>query len=558
MASLVLSAVINLLFLTTPLYMMQIFDRVLSGRREETLVLLTVIAVFAYIAYGFLDWARNQLMAGAGTWVERQLAGPTLMAALNSTVQGSAISGQGLRDLTQVRNLISGRSLFPLLDFPWSLIFFAILWMLDYRLGIYALACTFILVALAVAGEMIARRAHRRGTDKQALVNRWADQAIAQADAIKAMGMQDNLLKRHKNLMDQTHQENRWASGLMEAFAATARAARQISQLGIMALAAWLLLQGDLSPGVVIGASIILSRALAPVDILISSWQQFITGINAYGRLCSLLEAYENRQGTTEPPEPMARLAVINLHKRNPLLANSFLLQGINLNLSQSEVVGIIGPSGSGKTTLCRLLAGITRPDIGEIRLDAAKLEHWPGSRLGRYIGYLPQDVGLPPATVAETIARLSPEPDLEQVYTAARNADAHDLIMSLPNGYDTLVGAGGVALSGGQRQRVGLARALFGDPVLLVLDEPDAHLDNNGIQALANAITKVKARGAITVVVSHRPQFMQLMDTILLLSEGKMADCGARDTVLPKLLRNAPPKESQNAPQTVVAGGVG
>jgi ATP-binding cassette, subfamily C, type I secretion system permease/ATPase len=534
-----LSAGINILSLTSSIYMMQLFDRVMTGRHEETLVLLTAIALAAYVAFGFLDWSRNQIMSRAGAWAERQLAGATIVAGLRMTLVGQPVGAQGIRDLAQVRQVVGGRALFAFLDLPWALIFFAILFALNIWLGIYAMISAAIIAGLAIIGERSARALQRRNGDRQAEVGRWVDQAVGQAEAVHALGMRSNLLARHRSKMIESHGEGEQTAARIESFAAAARAARQIAQLGIMALAAFLLLQGKLSPGLVIAGSILLARALSPIDILISSWQQIVGGWAAYSRLRILLEAADGSDAArTEPPAPDAELTVVGVHKRLPDSVSGYLLRNIGFSLTGGQALGVLGDSGSGKTSLCRVLTGISVPEIGEIRLAGARLDQWPPDGLGVHLGYLPQDVGLPPATVAETIARLAPTPDMDEVYRAAEAADAHALIMRLPQGYDTPIGAGGVPLSGGQRQRIGLARALFGDPVLLVLDEPDAHLDAEGSRALARTVDSAKARGAIVVLVSHRLVMLRSVDQIIVLKEGRVADLGPRDEVLSKLRR--------------------
>ena len=533
--ALFLSAGTNILMLTSPLYMMQIFDRVLTGRHEETLVMLSLIAFGAYATYGLLDWARNQLMARAGSWFENALSETVIRAGLQSTLAGRPVGGQAIRDLGQVRSVIAGRALLPFFDLPWAVGFLLLLFALDPLMGGYALLSAFVLAILAVLGEWSARSANKRFQQSKAQTEQWASQAIDQAEVVVALGMQDNLLSRYKDKAASSCRDHLSALLRSEGFGAMARSGRQMAQVGIMALAAWLMLQGELSPGLVIGGALLLARALAPIDGFIGSWQQLVQGRAALARLKAVLDGY-NEAVLSEPPAPRAALVLNNLHKRAPGQASGFLLQGIGLQLDAGEALGVMGPSGAGKTTLCRLLAGVMIPEIGEVRLDGARLDQWPAGRLGPYIGYLPQEVGLPPATIAETISRLAPQPDLEAVYAAAKLADAHEMILGLPKGYDTPVGVGGVSLSGGQKQRVGLARALYGNPVLVVLDEPDAHLDTEGGRALFDAITHLKQRGVTVILTSHRPVVLKAVDKVMVMADGKVSRLGPRDEVLLEL----------------------
>ena len=534
--ALTLSAGVNLLMLTSPLFMMQVFDRVMTGRQVETLYLLTAIAVFAYLAYGGMDWARNQMMARAGAWAERQLAGEVIRASLAGNLTGRALGAQGIRDLSQFRDMIAGRALFPFLDLPWALIFFLILFLMNVWLGLYALVSAIVIASIAIVGEWMSRKPIKERSNLQAKTNYWVDQSVNQSEVIQALGMEGNLVKRHDSQMREAHDKGRLATTYTDAFGSIARSVRQIAQLGIMALATWLLLQGELSPGIVIAGSILLGRALAPIDTMISSWHPLVNGWAAYRRLDAILENYIPTTIKSEPPAPKPRLQVENLHRRLPESKSGYLLQQVTFELESGLAVGIMGPSGSGKTSLSRLLVGVGRPDLGEIRLDGARLDQWNPDRLGMYLGYLPQDIGLPSATVAETIARLDLEPDLEKVFAAAHAANAHEMILKLPLGYDTPIGSSGIPLSGGQRQRIGLARALYGDPVLIVLDEPDAHLDMEGVQALVNAIEETKKRGAMVVLVSHRPGMLRAVDQIIVLKEGRIASQGPRDEVITQL----------------------
>ncbi|MCG8434434.1 MAG: type I secretion system permease/ATPase, partial [Gammaproteobacteria bacterium] len=513
--------------LTAPLFMMQVFDRVLTGRQVETLFLLTVIALVAFLVYGGMDWARNQVMFRAGAWFEKQLAGDVIVSGLSGSLKGAPIGAQGLRDLNRVRDMIAGRALFPFLDLPWGCLFFLILFAMHVWLGVYAVISAVIILVIAITGEWFSRQPIRNRSDMQVKTNQWVDQAINQSEAIHALGMRANLIDRYRQQMLASHKTGCLASIYTDSFGSAARTVRQVAQLGIMALAAWLLLLGEITPGIVVAGAILLARALAPFDILIASWYPLVNGWAAFRRLEAVLRENQSNASGTEPPAPTARLTVQNVHKALTGKRQGYLLKSLEFSLEAGQAVGIMGPSGAGKTSLAQTLVGLLPPDLGDVRLDGACLDQWSPDSLGRYLGYLPQDVGLPPATVAETIARLETTPDMEMVFAAAKAAGAHEMILRMPDGYDTKIGSDGLRLSGGQRQRIGLARALFGDPVLIVLDEPDAHLDMEGVQALVNAIQQAKKRGAMVVLVSHRPGMLQAVDKIIVMKKGKIAEIG-------------------------------
>ena len=372
---------------------------------------------------------------------------------------------------------------------------------------------------------------------------RQADAAIDQAEAVTALGMRQALIGRWNGAR---HEASGLQVGVGERsvlVTAWAKALRQIVQVGILGLGAWLVLIGELTPGGMIAGSILLGRALAPIDQAISAWRTFMTVRLAWRRLDKLLADTPTEPPPLPLPKPEGRLVVSQLGYRAPGAdtADKFLLQGINFGLDAGDALGVIGPSGAGKSTLCRLLTGLHAPTLGDVRLDGASLEQWDIYKLGAHLGYLPQDVGLPPATVAETIARLG-EAEPEAVIGAAKLAQAHELILGLPKGYETPIGAGGVPLSGGQRQRVGLARALFGDPSLLILDEAAAHLDLEGETALQNAIKSLKERNATVILIAHRPSLVRHMDKLLVLQKGRMSQFGPRDEVLEKIAPAAVP----------------
>ncbi|MEO1197807.1 MAG: type I secretion system permease/ATPase [Pseudomonadota bacterium] len=537
------SAAVNLLMLVSPLFMMQVFDRVLSSGRVETLVLLGVIAVVAFICYGFMEWVRGRLMARLGAWLEDRLAQPTLMAGLRARLRGVPGTGQGVRDLQQVRGFLSSPGIFPFFDAPWVPIFIITLWILHPAIGIFATVTAVLLFALAIAGDLITRKPQAKVLEQTLAAQRQADAAIDQAEAVTALGMRPALVRRWNAVRHEASDEQIGVGERGTMVTAWAKALRQIVQVGILGLGAWLVLIGQLTPGGMIAGSILLGRALAPIDQAISAWRTFMTVRLAWRRLDKLLADTPTEPPPLPLPKPQGSLVVSQLGFRAPgaNAADKFLLQGVSFGLEPGDALGVIGPSGAGKSTLCRLITGLHAPTLGDVRLDGASLEQWDIDKLGVHLGYLPQDVGLPPATVAETIARLAEAPP-EAVIAAAQLAQAHDMILGLPKGYDTPIGAGGVPLSGGQRQRVGLARALFGEPSLVVLDEAAAHLDLEGETALQQAIRGLKERGATVILIAHRPSLVRHMDKLLVLQKGRMTQFGPRDEVLEKIAPAAVP----------------
>jgi PrtD family type I secretion system ABC transporter len=537
------SAAVNLLMLVSPLFMMQVFDRVLSSGHIETLLLLGLIAIVAFICFGFMEWVRGRLMARLGAWLEDKLAVPTLTAGLRARLRGVPGSGQGVRDLQQVRGFLGSPGIFPFFDAPWVPVFIVTLWLLNPIIGLFATIVAIILFGLAITGDLVTRKPQAKVLEQTLAAQRQADAAIDQAEAVTALGMRQALIGRWNGAR---HEASGLQVGVGERsvlVTAWAKALRQIVQVGILGLGAWLVLIGELTPGGMIAGSILLGRALAPIDQAISAWRTFMTVRLAWRRLDKLLADTPTEPPPLPLPKPEGRLVVSQLGYRAPGAdtADKFLLQGINFGLDAGDALGVIGPSGAGKSTLCRLLTGLHAPTLGDVRLDGASLEQWDIYKLGAHLGYLPQDVGLPPATVAETIARLG-EAEPEAVIGAAKLAQAHELILGLPKGYETPIGAGGVPLSGGQRQRVGLARALFGDPSLLILDEAAAHLDLEGETALQNAIKSLKERNATVILIAHRPSLVRHMDKLLVLQKGRMSQFGPRDEVLEKIAPAAVP----------------
>ncbi len=519
---------VNLLMLTLPLYMLQLFDRVIGGRSAETLLYLTLIAGAALLALGVLEAVRGRVMGTLGAWLEGRLGAPLLIASIRA---GASV--QPLRDLATLRGFLTGSAVFPIMDAPWTPLFIAVIFLLHPLLGWASLAGAVLLFALAVTNDLSQRRPTAGAQAFIVAGLREGDAAVRNADVVLAMGMAGNLAKRWEGTTGQALDHLVRAGNRGGALSALSKFLRLALQIGMLGAGAGLILQGELTPGGMIAGSVLLGRALAPVDQAIGSWKLAIAARAAYGRIRQSLAAAETGPGMPLP-RPQGALTAEGLAYVHPG-AGEPMLRGVDFRLAPGESLGVIGPSASGKTTLARLLVGNIRPGAGHLRLDGADLWRWDGDALGAHLGYLPQDVELFDATVRENIARMG-DGDADAVIAAAKRAGAHEMIIKLPQGYDTVIGEGGAVLSGGQRQRVALARVLYGAPSLVVLDEPNANLDLPGEAALIDTLDSLKRDGVTTVVIAHRPSILRHVDQVLVLREGRPPAIGPADEILSRI----------------------
>ena len=538
------SFVLNLLVMVSPLYSYQLFDRVLGSAHVETLVFLTLIAAFAFIILGWLDGLRSALLARIGTRFERQLAGTLVETGVNGAVLGAPVGGQALRDLSQIRAFIGGPSIGPLFDAPWAPVFIVVMFLLHWALGVTALISAFVLFGLALANEKMLRGPTTDANKLQVTAQRQAEGAIRSAETVRAMGMLPALLTRWRKDAEAALQGQEKSSDLSAIIGGSSKFVRIFVQSLVMGVGAYLLLHGELTSGGMIAGSMLLSRALAPVEQAISSWRQFISARQSYESIEKILTALPKRKDGLTLPPPSGQVQIDKLVFVAPN-SKTPIIKRVSFEIAGGEVLGVVGPSASGKSTLCRLLCGIYPPTDGAVRLDGADLGQWSPETLGPHLGYLPQVVDIFPGTVAENIARMGAV-DSEQVVTAAQLAGVHDMIVRLPQGYDTPIGDGGVPLSGGQRQRVGLARAVFGQPKLVVLDEPNSNLDADGEAALMGTINGLKALGTTVVLVAHRPQILADADRLLVMRDGEIALLGPRADVLARI---AGPRAADTTP---------
>ena len=547
------SAFANLLMLTGPIYMLQVYDRVLGSGSEETLVALSLLVVFLYGVMGILDYTRGRIMARVGARFQDDLDRRVFDAVVRkSAVAPDAKTNASLADLEAVQRMITSPVLMAAFDLPWTPIFFAGIFVFHAYLGYMALAGGAILVAIAIANQFLSRGAQARAAIAGQQAGSMADQIRTEAEMVQAMGMREAAFARWRKARVQTLEGQVKATDVGGTFTSMTKTIRLFLQSAMLGMGAYLVLQNEMTAGAMIAGSILLGRALAPVEMGLNQWPVVQRGMTGWSNLAELLGMVQPEAERTELPKPRAMLVAKNLTVVPPGEKQASL-KSISFQVQPGQAVGVIGPSGAGKSSLARTLTGVWRPAGGSVRLDGAALEHYGSETLGRHIGYLPQRVSLFDGTIAQNIARLSDAPDSAKVVAAAKTAAAHEMILELPDGYDTMIHAGQVRLSGGQMQRIGLARALYDEPVILVLDEPNSNLDNVGSQALNQAIRAMKEAGRSVLIMAHRPAAIQECDTLLVLDGGMRMAFGPKDDVLKGMVKNH--QEIAQAPAN--AGGV-
>lgn len=534
------SLFINLLMFVSPLYMLQVYDRVLTSRSNVTLLMITLVAMGLLVVYALLEMSRTQLLVRTGIKFDSLLSGNLFRTIFRGHLRnpGGAYS-QALRDMDTLREFLTGSGIIVFCDAPWVPVYIAVCFIFHPYLGLLALVGAILIFALALSNELATKNLLKKGSVLSVAANSYATSSLRNAEVIHAMGMLESIHQRWEDRHHQTLACQARASDSAGLILASSKFVRIGLQVGVLGMGAYLAVENIISPGMMIAASIIMGKALAPVEMAVSQWKGFIAARSAYERLQEIFVNLPPEPERMPLPNPKGILGVESITVvppggRRPVLGN------VSFALQPGEAVGIIGPSGAGKSSLARAVVGVWPIASGAVRLDGADLRHWDADRLGPHIGYLPQDVELFAGTVAENIARFG-EVDPEAVVMAAQKAGVHEMILQLPNGYDSPIGEGGQALSGGQRQRVALARALYGNPVLLVLDEPNASLDAEGEQALTQALFNAKNSGCTIVVVSHRTALLSIVDKLLVLSAGILQMFGPRDAVLERLQNPAP-----------------
>src|SRR5882672_9148999 len=533
------SLAMNLLLLAPPLYMLQVFDRVLTSRSGETLFVLTLAVALALVTMAALDVVRAYLLAALGAALDRRLGPKVLDGLLGDTARlGGREHANALRDVHSLRSFFSGSGILALFDAPWLPVFLLVIALFHPLMGALALAGALTMLTLAFVNERMTRIPLERSQAESRRAARFIDTSLRNAEVVNALGMLGAVTRRWVGLNEAALSEQTRATRSGAAISGLTKFARQFIQSAMLALGAYIVLDQQVTAGVMIAATILLGRALAPVEQLVAGWRALVEARAAWRRLGELFASRPEAAPATTLPAPLGRLAAENVvfgvrGVQRPLI------RGVSFSLAPGEALGIIGPSASGKSTLARLLIGVWRPTSGAVRLDGADVSIWPRESLGPHIGYMPQDVELFPGTIARNIARLD-EPDAAEVVRAAQRAHVHELILRLPQGYDTELGEAAGALSPGQRQRIALARALYGAPRLVVLDEPNANLDHDGEQALLAALHGLKEQGVTLVIIAHRPSLLGGVDKVLVLRDGAVEAFGPRTEILSKVVRRA------------------
>jgi ATP-binding cassette, subfamily C, bacterial PrsD len=550
----VMSCMINLLYLTGSLFMLEVYDRVLPSRSVPTLVGLIILASGLYVAQGILDLIRGRILGRVGTSLDEALNSRVfdIVVRLPLTVGGRNEGLQPLRDLDNVRGFLGSMGPGAFFDLPWLPFYLAICFAFHVLIGVTALIGAIILVTLTVMTEFLSRAPARQALGLAARRNDLAAASRRNAEVLVAMGMSGRLTRRWSEANQNYLDGNQRASDVSGGLGAAAKVMRMMLQSAVLAVGAYLVIHQEATAGIIIAGSILSARALAPVDLTIAHWKSFMAARQSWHRLNRLLESMPVRPTPTLLQNPSSRLSVEALGMVAPG-DQRVIVQDVTFALSAGNGLGVIGPSGSGKSSLVRALVGVWQPARGKVRIDGAALDQWSSDVLGRHIGYLPQDVELFAGSVAQNICRFDPGATSDSIISAAKEAGVHEMIIKMREGYDTQVGEQGTALSAGQAQRVALARALYGDPFLIVLDEPNSNLDTEGDEALTRAIRGARERGAIVVVVAHRPIGIEAVDQLLVLRDGRMQAFGPKETVLAQVLQ---PRVAAPSPIKIVSDG--
>ncbi len=545
-----MSGVVNVLALTGSFFMLQVYDRVIPGRSVPTLVGLAVFAGTLFVFQGALELIRSRLLVRIGMALDarlsRQVYAALMRLPLRTKLGGDGL--QSLRDLDQVRSFMSSAGPTALFDLPWMPLYLAICFLFHFWIGMTALAGVVILFSLTLLAEIRTREPARKANSQAAARNTLAEATRRNVEVLQAMGFGSRIAERWSGINADYLDTNATASDLAGTLGTISKILRMMLQSGILAIGAYLVIHQEATGGIMIASSIMMSRALAPIELAIAHWRGFVTARQAWARLTQLLVLLPETAISVSLPAPVSALSVESISVTPPG-ERRMVVQDATFALEKGVGLGIVGPSASGKSSLVRAIAGIWLPVRGTVRLDGATLDQWSPEELGNHVGYLPQDVQLFDGTIAENIARFEPQAPSDKILAAARAAGVHDLVIHLPEGYETRIGEAGSALSAGQRQRVALARALYGDPFLVILDEPNSNLDADGEAALTEAIQSVRARGGVAIVVAHRPSALASLDQVLVMANGRIQAFGPKNEILNKITRPA------GVPLKVVSG---
>ncbi len=535
------SAAINVLMLTPIIYMLQVYDRVISSGSLSTLTMLTLLMIGLLVAMGGFEWVRSMILISASNKIESKLRRRVYSATFKQALLtgGLNASPQPISDLSALRQFLTGNGLFAFFDAPWFPIYIGIMFLFHPWFGVAGIVAGLIMVVLAITNEKVTSNKLKKANQLNNNLSGQVTNTLANAEVVAAMGMEDSLRYRQENSSDEVLKLQTDASRSASMLTSFSKSFRIIMQSAVLGLGALLALRQEISPGMMIAGSLLLGRALAPIDLLVSSWKGFSVARAQFARLGELLDLIPATPQTMELPAPEGslhteKLVVVPPGSKTPVI------RGISFQVEAGEALGIVGPSASGKSTLARALLGIWPAYSGKVRLDGADISSWDRIKLGPHIGYLPQDIELFTGSISENISRFG-DADPEKIVAAAKLSGVHELVLKLPQGYDTVIGASGGALSGGQRQRIGLARAVYNNPKLLVLDEPNSNLDDQGERELVEALQRIKANGCTIIVISHRTMILQCVDKILAIKEGTVVGFGPRDQILANLTGSTP-----------------
>ncbi|GLS20273.1 type I secretion protein [Labrys miyagiensis] len=552
----IMSFMINLLYLNGSLFMLEVYDRVLPSRSVPTLVGLIVLAGGLYIAQGILELIRSRILVRIGTSLDETLGSRIFESVIRlPLIAGGGSDGlQPLRDLDSVRSFLSGMGPSALFDLPWLPLYLAICFAFHTLLGVAASIGAIILIVITVLTEFLARRPLHEAMALAVRRNALAAASRRNAEVVVAMGMTGHHTRNWSAVNDDYLVESRRSSDVIGGLGTAAKVARMMLQSAMLGVGAYLVIHQEATGGIIIAGSILSARALAPVDLAIAHWKSFTAARQSWQRLNKLLDILPQQREQIQLQAPSQRLLVENVSLVPPG-SQRVVVSEMTFALEAGHGLGVIGPSGSGKSSLARALVGVWQPMRGKVRLDGAALDQWKPDILGRHIGYLPQDVELFAGSIGQNICRFDPEAGSENIIAAAKEAGVHELIIGMANGYDTQIGDGGNILSAGQAQRIALARALYGRPFLIVLDEPNSNLDAEGDEALTRAIRSARGRGAVVVVIAHRPVAIEGVDLLLVMKDGRAQTFGPKETILGQVLR--PPQPAPSPIKIVSDGGV-
>ena len=543
------SAAVNMLLLTPIIYMITVFDRVVSSGSLPTLAMLTLLMVSLLLAMGGFEIVRSFILVSASNKLESLLRPRVTDATFKRSLLtgGMVANAQPVQDLTSLRQFLTGNGLFAFFDAPWYPIYIGVMFLFHPWFGIAGILAGILMVVLAVINERVTHKPLNEANGHAAKATNQFQGSLRNAEVIAAMGMAGDVHRRQQALYGEVLNKQTQASRMAGLLAGLSKSLRIISQSSLLGLGAYLALNQEISPGMMIGGSLLLGRALAPIDMLVGSWKGVTVARAQYARLKELLEKIPAEAETMRLPAPKGALAAESVTVLPPG-SKVPVVRGVSFALEAGELLGIVGPSASGKSTLARALMGIWPANAGKVRLDGADIASWDRGELGPHVGYLPQDIELFDGTIADNICRFQ-EADPEKIVAAASLSGVHEMILRLPQGYDTIIGGAGGMLSGGQRQRIGMARAVFGDPKLLILDEPNSNLDDQGEKELVESLRRIKERGCTIVVITHRTMVLQCVDKILVMKEGAAANFGPKDQVLAKLLQPTAVPKAPNTP---------